>query len=384
MPENMRTASIRVAAENFTKNGLIIYEESDIIRKIETLSAGKSNFRYSYILHDKDTCSDTESPVTPHYHIVMKFEETEKWKRIKALFPYGDIRTAGTIKRATRYQLHLDHPEKFPYSKAEIRTNYSPEELDKILSPIKQANKKKKTSMDSDVALNKIVEGILSGKIRKYNLYKFATPQFLGKSSNAKVIEYAFDQYELTFPKEKYVHVIFICGKTGSGKSTLAKMIAEKKGDGSSFDAGSSNDPLNKYRGENTLIFNDLRDTSFLYQDFLKIIDPYNRSAIKSRYQNKLFLGECIIITSSVDIEEWYPDIEEDFSQCRRRIAEHIELTSKEMLVSEYVRQEDESYIKVPVKTTVNPTVGFIEASKIDKPQVASVVELLGLEGEAK
>ena len=59
------------------------------------------------------------------------------------------------------------------------------------------------------------------------------------------------------------MRVIFIYGTTGSGKTTYAKMLASKMGNGSFYVSSSANDSMQDYAGQETVIFDDLRDTAF-------------------------------------------------------------------------------------------------------------------------
>ena len=120
--------------------------------------------------------------------------------------------------------------------------------------------------------------------------------------------------------ESKNVKVIFVEGKAGSGKSTFAKSLAvnNKK---TYCVSSSSNDIMQDYTCEDYLILDDLRDTSFSFEDLLKLLDNYVISTVKSRYNNKLFLGEYIVITSAKPLAEWYKDTTEDRQQLFRRIS---------------------------------------------------------------
>ena len=120
--------------------------------------------------------------------------------------------------------------------------------------------------------------------------------------------------------EKKKVKVIFVEGAAGSGKSTFAQSLAinNKK---TYCVSSSSNDVLQDYTCEDYLILDDLRDTTFTFEDLLKLLDNFVISTVKSRYKNKLFLGDYIVITSAKPLKEWYLDTPEDRKQLFRRIS---------------------------------------------------------------
>ena len=58
--------------------------------------------------------------------------------------------------------------------------------------------------------------------------------------------------------------------------------------------------------GQKAMILDDLRDKSFELEDILKLLDNNTQSSVKSRFNNKVFNGEMIVITSSVPLVYWY------------------------------------------------------------------------------
>ena len=73
--------------------------------------------------------------------------------------------------------------------------------------------------------------------------------------------------------------------------------------------SSSSNDPFQDYMGQKAIILDDLRDKAFIngngtdnFEDLLKILDNNTNSSDKSRFNNKVFNGEVIVITSSVPL----------------------------------------------------------------------------------
>ena len=137
--------------------------------------------------------------------------------------------------------------------------------------------------------------------------------------------------------------VIFIYGKTGSGKTTYAKMLAKKIGDGSFYVSSSGNDSVQDYCGQETLIFDDLRDNVFEFADLLKVLDNYTATSIRSRFYNKTFLGSTIIVTTTFPILDWYRCSQEDKAQLRRRINNYLIMDEKEICF--YTFDPDNQYM---------------------------------------
>jgi len=87
-----------------------------------------------------------------------------------------------------------------------------------------------------------------------------------------------------------------------------------------------------------------MRDTSFSFDDLLKILDNNTNSSIKSRYRNKHFIGKRIIITSNIKLENWYKEdynvLNEDLNQLYRRIKTKVEFTREELVIQTYNKIE--------------------------------------------
>lgn len=144
-----------------------------------------------------------------------------------------------------------------------------------------------------------------SGEIREFNIYEEIPVSVYSKYKNQLVN--ACDHFRQNRQTEMAagkapLTVIFIYGPEGSGKSSFAKHYCQKQGKSYCL-SSSSNDPLQDYRSQDVLILDDCRDSVFTYTDLLKLLDHTNRSTTKSRYSNKSFIGDTIIITSYVPLK---------------------------------------------------------------------------------
>ena len=130
------------------------------------------------------------------------------------------------------------------------------------------------------------------------------------------------------------IQVMFITGKAGTGKTYYAKKLLESM----KYDyciSSSSNDIFQDYKGQRAIILDDLRDSDIEFVELLKMIDNNTQSSVYSRFQNKVFVGKMIVITSSVPIKFWYRAMQynnrEDLKQLYRRINSYVLVTETEV-----------------------------------------------------
>lgn len=320
MAKSYRTAVIRVTAENNTnQDGMVIYKKSDVydILKDWAFSAG---FTYWFIEHGAD-----DEVTTPHYHIVIKFRTPTLFETIKNKFPYGMIESARNLRAAVQYLIHLNDKSKVQYSWDDIETNCQDMAPYKILSSAQQ-----------EITLQAVYESIERGEICGYNVME-KVPMALFANNRTKIENALLHRRErVLMDKNRDILVMFISGGTGTGKTSFAKdyCLGLKK---RPCISSSSNDPLQDYKGEPVLILDDMRDDSFKFHDFLKLLDNHTLSSSKSRYHNKAFVGDTIIITSTKPLADWYYTVKaEDKKQLYRRIRCHYQFTFEEIKCFEY------------------------------------------------
>ncbi|WP_269160911.1 hypothetical protein [Enterococcus sp. BWB1-3] len=129
------------------------------------------------------------------------------------------------------------------------------------------------------------------------------------------------------------IDVIYIYGHAGVGKSRLAKDYAEKS-DSDYFLIGSSRDPFQQYDGQSTIILDELRPSTFPYNDLLKLLDPFNTySNAPSRYFDKALTADLIIITSPYSPKEFYQRIIKSDKHFDERIDSYYQLARRLGLV---------------------------------------------------
>lgn len=281
----------------------------------EVIKSHKTIKKWAYILHDKD---DT----APHYHIYLNFGNSGvDTKQVAEWFGLQESQVNKIRGRATDMLLYLTHgndsqQNKYQYPDTEVKANFN------FRGEIENAR-----------------------KLGDFEHYSYA--QQLDYVNSLPVSEKAgaFRQLEnlwrlqckwLTLQTDRQLEVMFICGKGGTGKTYHAKKLLKKL----KYDyciSSSSNDPFQDYLGQKAMILDDLRDKSFPFEDLLKILDNNTVSSVQSRFQNKVFNGVLIIITTSVPLRFWYRmqfgNANDSLIQLYRRIGCYVEVTEEEVKV---------------------------------------------------
>ena len=318
MSSSIRNAFIRVHANNDTKEGQIVYNLAELYKILKDW-AQTAKLTYWIVEHTPDDeCQQL------HFHIVIKFSSPMPFPTIKNRFPYGDIQSARGLKACVQYLVHLNDLTKKQYTWADVLTNCTD------MAPYMV-----KTDSQNEITLITVVKDIERGKIREYNQYELIPIELWAKYKTR--IENALTHYRerVCMDKSRSIKVLFFTGDTGTGKTTLAKRFGEKTGKSCCI-SSSSNDPMQDYKGEDILILDDLRDSSFSFTDLIKILDNHTGSTVRSRYHNKAFIGDTIIITSHVPLEQWYQGVPEHRGQLMRRISQVYTFTKDTVVLEAY------------------------------------------------
>lgn len=298
----------------------------------KTCMAYRTIKKWAYILHDKD---DTR----PHYHIYVNFGKQSvdsalvaKWFQLGYKDENGEEHNGENfiekIKgRATDVYLYLIHGNdtqqyKHQYSPAEVTANFD---------------------FGTEITNSKILGNFAEHSYAQQLEYVEKLP-ISEKTA-------AFDKLEklwrlrckwLTLHTDRNIDVVFITGTGGTGKTYYAKKFLEKSVKMDFCISSSSNDFMQDYLGQKALILDDCRDKTFnSFEDCLKFLDNHTSSSVQSRFNNKVFNGEMIVITSAVPLYRWfrgkdksgnyYNLTNEDFIQLYRRISCYVEVTKEEI-----------------------------------------------------
>lgn len=344
------------------------YMKCDEVGIVEILEA-KGVKDYALILHDKDINKDGEK-VKPHYHIALRFDSPRKSDQIAKWFGIEENfvgRVKGRWQDILKYLTHENAPSKYQYPVTDVICNFDYEEG-------------KKTGYGRK---EEIITKIASGEIREFNLHKEVN--IIDYDKYKRNIENAFlyRQKILSEKSDRIMEVIFMYGKSGTGKSTYAKMIAEDK-NYSYFISSGSNDPFDGYAGQDCVILDDLRGSSFKFDDLLKITDNHTSSTVKSRYKNKWLECKLIIITSIMPIEEFYTNVFKDsndpLEQFERRCKTYVNMQKDKMIV--YAFDENKmDYVKAGVaKNPVAQKIAYEKANSLSKRLEVIKDTLCGIE----
>lgn len=278
--------------------------------------------QWAYILHDKD---ETRA----HYHIYVNFGTSVDSKLVAEWFKVPENFISKIKGRKTDVLMYLTHENesqkyKHVYDRSEIHANF-------------------------DVGIE-IEQAKIIGDFKNYSYaQQLAYVETLPIDEKIKTFNRLKKLWELycqtqTLNSARNLQVVFICGKGGTGKTYYAKKMLESMG----LDycvSSSSNDPFQDYMGQKAMILDDLRDTAFRdgrsdgFDDLLKILDNNTSSSVKSRFNNKVFNGEVIVITSTVPIKYWFSSRKfayngyDDLSQLYRRIGTYIQVEEKKITV---------------------------------------------------
>lgn len=336
MAKSIRNAFIRVSRINNTENGKVVYEYDDIKNIINEWTKSK-RFRYYVIAHN-----DEPDDPNPHYHLVLVFNSPTPFEQIKKWFPYGDIENAKSVKNCVQYLVHMNDLSKTQYDFSKIFTNDG--NIDKF---------KLQSTANMLLKLDDYIHRIDSGEIREYNLTDYVPVDIFAKYKTQILNALEFYRRRVMTNADRNINVMIFTGDTGTYKTTYAKQYCRNQNKSFCI-SSSSNDPMQDYKGEDVLILDDIRDTTFRFHDFLKVLDNHTNSTITSRYSNKAFIGDTIIITSSQKLSQWYYDEKrEDKEQLYRRISTQMQFTKDKITIFNY-NEKAHKYILMAEVPNIN------------------------------
>ena len=293
----------------------------DVIKRYKTIK------RYALICHDKDY-NEKGILESPHYHIYLDFgratvpfDMVAKWFGIEPQY-------VNKVKKTGSLLDYLTHAN----DSAQFKHQYSPKEVTANFDFVQEAEIEK-----------------TFGDFNKYSYarqIKFVhdlPPEKSLKYYNELKKRWELEQAYRSLLPDRDIQVVFIYGKGGTGKTYRAKKLLEDMG----YDyciSSSSNDLFQDYKGQWGIILDDIRDRSMSFEDMLKCLDNHTASTMFGRYNNKVFDGKIIVMTSSVPPNYWYKApirrhgelinvSSEDLNQFYRRIGCYIVMTDETITV---------------------------------------------------
>lgn len=295
------------------------------------------------ILHDKDQNEDG-SLKEPHIHAMMTFENARSLKNIARLLkiaPQYIEKWKGEAANGFSYLIHATDgaSEEYQYDLGEVFANF---DFDELMEQVRDGIKRKTrmTSAKDEIIIRAYLDELKKGTIILREVEEKLTGSQYAKAKNRienvwqkKQQKQAEEWREEMLRAGRSIDVIYIYGQAGTGKTRLAKDYAEKS-DGDYFITGSSRDPFQLYEGQSTIILDELRPSTFPYNDLLKLLDPFNtRSNAPSRYFDKALTADLIIITTPYSPKEFYRRIIESDKHFDERIDSYYQLARRLGLV---------------------------------------------------
>jgi len=335
-----------------------------IISRIKRLTNLKS---YAIITHDKDILPNGElNPA--HFHCVLTFSNATTIKSIADTIgvemQYVE-KIRATTKSARLYLIHRNDPDKYQYSPDEVRASFD------YVSYVDDCPVKQKRES--------IAERIESGEIKQYNLCQYVTIDEYSRNYRYYQRCFEYRQNKLR-GLDRNMECIFITGPSGTGKTTYAKMIAAQEGYACYISSGGKN-PLDDYQGQECIILDDTRSSTWNLTDFLKLTDNHTDSLVGCRYYNKS-IAECklLIVTSVKTLDEFYENATKEDNepkiQLLRRFKMVIEMTLEDMTISYY---DDNKRCHVRAFRVTNPVSALFQPT-VAKKFAADFVKAMGLE----
>ena len=305
---------------NLSMCEVIVYQEHyPKIDDVETVCKKYNTIKkYIISLHDKDVKEDGTLKKA-HYHVYLHFGRSQNTELVQEWFkvaPQDVEKIKGRWSDAEEYAVHANVPESYQYDPQGVCASYD------YVTALGKAIKAKKQK--------KLAPTLASAIIRGEKSYRQAYNELLAFDYNKDATKYLRDAYAIysrNLSPNRQIDVVFMSGATGSGKTTLAKLLAEAEGK-DYYISASGSDPMGDYMGEKVLILDDVREESFTFIEWLKLLDNNTNSAIRSRYNNKFFSGDTIYVTSVYDPSMWFLGIKEDRRQFFRRITQYIKVTT--------------------------------------------------------
>ena len=289
--KKMKTAFIRISADNEVKGVKVYYEFRELI---DTMMEWSHSCKMLYYMIEHNGES---GDANRHYHIVITFGYSPvQFDTIKNRFPYGNIQTARSIKSCVQYLVHLNDLSKRTYEWSDVITNDPNIDRFKVLS-----------CKTLDVRTKQYIDRIMTGEIREYNFASMIDPEVYAKRRTQLMNTLELYRQKIGQDKSRHIRVVVCEGTTGTGKTTWVKNLC-KKHEKSFCLSSSANDPWQDYKGEDVMILDEMRSDVFSLADLLKILDNHTKSTSRSRYSNKMFLGDYIFITTNEDFQDWYKD----------------------------------------------------------------------------
>lgn len=305
------------------------YDTTDlnvIIERAKKLTNLKS---FAIIRHDRDT--ENGKLKDSHFHLVLTFSDSQLLSIVSKtmLVPCSYVSKIHTTTRlAQEYLIHKNDTEKYQYSPAEVISNFD------YIDFLSKRDKDIKNNRLEEIALK-----IANGEIREFNLHNHVS--VIEYAENKCFFQRCFDyRFKTIQSSSRNLNCVFITGTSGSGKTTFAKKYAFKNGLSVYVSSGGKN-PLDDYQGQDCIILDDIRSSTYSLSEFLKLTDLHTNSNVGCRYYNKS-IAECslIICTSVQTLDDFYSNVTKENDEPRiqlyRRFPTYIKMDNENVYFYNY------------------------------------------------
>lgn len=329
---------------------------------VKTLVERLKPLKIAAIIHDKDVNEEGDS-VEKHVHVVLQFENQRSLEKLAKLIIEPQVSSfqqwRGNVNNAYSYLIHQtkDAKDKYQYQLEEVKANF---DYPALMSDITQKIEQKNKITDSGI-IKSLLDQLGAGELSKDEVILNLTGSQFAKAK--KQINDVYQQVqeqkskvwlEEQKSKNEPITVIWIYGSSGTGKTALAKKYADEQ-NVKYFITGSSRDSFQHYDGEHLVILDELRPTTFNYDDLLKMLDPFGENPkAPSRFFDKSLMIDIFIITSPYSPKQFYDEIfrhkktVDSFGQLQRRITfvqfitqDYFEMQNYNDLEKKYISVDD-------------------------------------------
>ena len=260
--------------------------------------------RYAIVTHDKDV-DEKGLPTEAHAHAMMSFQNARSLNNVAKLLgdkPQYLTAWKGSAGNGYAYLIHAtkDAQTKHQYNPDEVIANFDYKaEIQSIAADVVKASPHLKAQ--------RLLDALMIGAVTKEEVEEHLTGSQYAKFHRqiedvyARRLEILAQRFrEDMIAQGKSLEVVWIYGYAGTGKTTLAKEYAKKRNE-KYFVSGSSRDIFQKYKGEHTIILDEMRPDVMTYADLLRIMDPFGARDVvmaPSRYNDKALSCDLMIVTT--------------------------------------------------------------------------------------
>lgn len=322
-----------------------------LVRRVKTIP---NIDKIAWIVHDKDINKKGEK-VTPHVHVGFTLTKRTTISKLSKIlndrsqqitcFTKRGQSVASSTKNLMGYLVHhtkeAKQQGKHQYSLSEVHANFD------YQSYVEQTEEIKSTADILDEYANENIS-----RDEAEDLLKLQGGAALARNiKNLDQIDsYIMEEKRKRWVKKKEetgekIMVSWLSGPAGTGKTSFAKHFAKKRGL-SYFVTTSQNDPFQGYRGEQVLIFDEVRPNTITYADLLQICDPYlYEKNLTARYHNPSFQSDIIFFTSVYAPLQFYNGMGnikgkiDTFEQLNRRVGMKLDFEYNQ--ITQYVYDID-------------------------------------------